>query len=142
MGQGPRKIVFLERPVRTKKRRFPSPFQKKIRSFDFSCQQQLFPRAGHNYRVLPKRFRKLLLVFEGVYEGPSSTSVPDWILCNTETVGLGCKLYADRGRNSPNSDLRDGKVPVHSKNGEPMLMILIIRLKWIFPRRQIGEINR
>lgn len=52
------------------------------------------------------------------------------------------EIYTDRGRNSPNSDPREGKVPVDSTNGEPMLKIRIIRLKWTSPRRQIGEINR
>jgi len=142
MGQGPRDFVLLERPISTKKRRFPSPSSKKICSFEFSCQQELFPRAEHNYRVLPKGFRKLLLVFEGVYEGPSSTSIPDWILCNTEAVGLGCKLYADREQNTPNRDLREGKVSVDSKNGEPMPMFHIIRQKWTDLCRQISGFNR
>ncbi len=57
-------------------------------------------------------------------------------------MGLECKLYADRERNSPNRDLREGKVPVDSKNGEPMPMIRIIQLKCTFQRRQIGGINR
>lgn len=37
---------------------------KKIRGFYISCQQELFPCVEQNYGVLPKRFRKLLLLFE------------------------------------------------------------------------------
>ena len=37
---------------------------KKMRGFYISCQQELFPCVEQNYGVVPKRFRKLLLVFE------------------------------------------------------------------------------
>ena len=37
---------------------------KKIRGFYISCQQELFPCVEQNYGVLPKRFRKLLLMCE------------------------------------------------------------------------------
>lgn len=39
------------------------PLPKKMRSLYVFCQQELFPCVEHNYGVLPKRFRKLL-VFE------------------------------------------------------------------------------
>lgn len=37
---------------------------KYIPGFSFSCHQELFPCVQQNNGVLPKRFRKLLVVFE------------------------------------------------------------------------------
>ena len=57
-------------------------------------------------------------------------------------MGLVRGFYTDRKRNSPNRDLRKGKVSVDTKNGEPIPMTRIIPQKWIDLCRQIRGINR
>lgn len=40
--------------------------REKIRGFYISCQQELFPQVEQHYGLLPRRYRKLLYVFEMV----------------------------------------------------------------------------
>ena len=65
-GQEPPISSLLEVHIFTKNAEAPRSLKNKIRGFYISCQQELFPQVEQHYGSLPKRYRKLMCVFEMV----------------------------------------------------------------------------
>jgi len=92
---GPWSLYLLE-AKNSQKPEVSTSLEKKIRGFYIACQRGLFPWVEEEFGLLPKRYQKLLLVFEMVCSGLSAPHLVPYAGAPAGVSGFACTVVSDQ----------------------------------------------